>query len=65
MEGTANLLLWEVESRELPRENVYTDAQKEHFDTTAILAELIEKRDPIPFSLITPIPKFHEKSTAE
>lgn len=54
-----------MESRELPRENVYTDAQKEHLDTTAILAELIEKRDPIPFSLITPIPKFHEKSTAE
>lgn len=54
-----------MESRELPRENVYSDAKKEHLDTTALLAELIDKHDPIPFSLITPIPKFHEKATAE
>lgn len=54
-----------MESRELPRDNVYTDAQKKQLDTTALLAELIDKHDPIPFSLITPIPKFHQKQAAE
>lgn len=54
-----------MESRELPRECVYTDPQKEHLDTTALLEELIDKHDPIPFSLIIPIPKFCEKPTAE
>lgn len=54
-----------MESKELPRENVHTDAQKEHLGTTTLLAELIDKHDPIPFSLITPIPKFHEKPAAE
>lgn len=54
-----------MESRELSRENIYTDTQKEHLDTSAVLAELIVKHDPTPFSLITPIPEFHEKSTTE
>lgn len=65
MEGAANSLFLKVESRELSRENVYTGTQKEHLDTSAILAELIVKHDPTPFSLITPVPKFHEKATAE
>lgn len=54
-----------MESRELSRANVYTDNQKEHLDTSAILAELIVKHDPTPFSLITPIPEFREKATTE
>jgi len=45
MEGAASSLLYEVESRALSREKVYTDTQKEHLDTLAVLAELIVKHD--------------------
>lgn len=54
-----------MESRELSRENIYTDTQKEHLDASAVLAELIFKHDPTPFSLIAPVPEFHEKATTE